>query len=227
MHSKLKVEGAEDPNWDYFINLPDYDRTELNITNVKGSQFLEPLFEFSGACSGCGETPYIKLLTQLYGDSILIANATGCSSIYGGNLPTTPYKTNEFGRGPAWANSLFEDNAEFGLGMQLALSKKQETSVNLLKGLEKEVGTELVNAILNNPEKTEAEKAENFANLDKLKDKLATIDTPEANKLSRLIEYLRKKSVWTYWHLVKTSILWCWIQKFTPIPVDKCLKRPL
>ena len=196
MHSKLKVEAAEDPNWDYFINLPDYDRTELNITNVKGSQFLEPLFEFSGACSGCGETPYIKLLTQLYGDSILIANATGCSSIYGGNLPTTPYKTNEFGRGPAWANSLFEDNAEFGLGMKLALSKKQEVSVNLLKGLKQEVGSELVDAILNNPEKNEAEKEENFANLDKLKAKLAGINNADAKKLSQLTEYLRKKSVW-------------------------------
>ncbi len=196
MHSKLKVEAAEDPNWDYFINLPDYNRTELQITNVKGSQFLEPLFEFSGACSGCGETPYIKLLTQLYGDSILIANATGCSSIYGGNLPTTPYKTNQFGRGPAWANSLFEDNAEFGLGMQLALTKKQEIAVNLLKGLESEVGTELTEAILNNPEKTEEEKAENFENLDKLKDKLATINRDDAKKLSQLTEYLRKKSVW-------------------------------
>jgi len=196
MHSKLKVEAAEDPNWDYFINLPDYNRTELQITNVKGSQFLEPLFEFSGACSGCGETPYIKLLTQLYGDSILIANATGCSSIYGGNLPTTPYKSNQFGRGPAWANSLFEDNAEFGLGMKLALSKKQEVSVNLLKGLKQEVGSELVDAILNNPEKNEAEKEENFANLDKLKDKLADIDNADAKKLSQLTEYLRKKSVW-------------------------------
>ncbi len=196
MHSKLKVEAAEDPNWDYFINLPDYNRTELQITNVKGSQFLEPLFEFSGACSGCGETPYIKLLTQLYGDSILIANATGCSSIYGGNLPTTPYKTNQFGRGPAWANSLFEDNAEFGLGMKLALSKKQEVSVNLLKGLKQEVGSELVDAILNNPEKNEAEKEENFANLDKLKAKLAGIDNANAKKLSQLTEYLRKKSVW-------------------------------
>ena len=196
MHSKLKVEAAEDPNWDYFINLPDYNRTELQITNVKGSQFLEPLFEFSGACSGCGETPYIKLLTQLYGDSILIANATGCSSIYGGNLPTTPYKTNQFGRGPAWANSLFEDNAEFGLGMKLALSKKQEVSVNLLKGLKQEVGSELVDAILNNPEKNEAEKEENFANLDKLKDKLAGINNADAKKLSQLTEYLRKKSVW-------------------------------
>jgi pyruvate-ferredoxin/flavodoxin oxidoreductase len=196
MHSKLKVEAAEDPNWDYFINLPDYNRTELQITNVKGSQFLEPLFEFSGACSGCGETPYIKLLTQLYGDSILIANATGCSSIYGGNLPTTPYKTNQFGRGPAWANSLFEDNAEFGLGMKLALSKKQEVSVNLLKGLKQEVGSELVDAILNNPEKNEAEKEENFANLDKLKTKLAGINNADAKKLSQLTEYLRKKSVW-------------------------------
>ena len=196
MHKKLKVESVEDVNWDYFIDLPDYNRTELQITNIKGSQFLEPLFEFSGACSGCGETPYIKLLTQLYGDSILIANATGCSSIYGGNLPTTPYKTNEFGRGPAWANSLFEDNAEFGLGMKLALSKKQEISVNLLKSIENEVGKDLVDAILNNSEKTEAEKAENFKNLDKLKIKLASIDHKNAKKLSQLTEYLRKKSVW-------------------------------
>ena len=196
MHKKLEVEAVEDVNWDYFIDLPDYNRTELQITNVKGSQFLEPLFEFSGACSGCGETPYIKLLTQLYGDSILIANATGCSSIYGGNLPTTPYKTNEFGRGPAWANSLFEDNAEFGLGMKLALSKKQEIAVNLLKSLENEVGKDLVDAILNNPEKTEAEKAENFKNLDKLKIKLASIDSEKAKKLSQLTEYLRRKSVW-------------------------------
>tara|TARA_R110002049_G_scaffold135233_5_gene294777 strand:+ start:4776 stop:8306 length:3531 start_codon:yes stop_codon:yes gene_type:complete len=196
MHNKLKVEAVEDQNWDYFIKLPDYDRAELQITNVKGSQFLEPLFEFSGACSGCGETPYIKMLTQLYGDSILIANATGCSSIYGGNLPTTPYRSNQFGRGPAWANSLFEDNAEFGLGMKLALSKKQEVSVNLLKGLKQEVGSELVDAILNNPEKTEAEKAENLVNIDTLKDKLATINSADAKKLSQLTGYLRKKSVW-------------------------------
>ena len=196
MHKKLKVEKDEDANWDYFVNLPEYNRTALQITNVKGSQFLEPLFEFSGACSGCGETPYIKLLTQLYGDSILIANATGCSSIYGGNLPTTPYKTNEFGRGPAWANSLFEDNAEFGYGMKLALSKKQEIAANLLKSIENEVGTELADAILNNPEKTEVEKAENFKNLDKLKIKLASIDNEKAKKLSQLTEYLRKKSVW-------------------------------
>jgi len=156
MRRKLDVDTEENINWDYFIKLPDYDRAALQITNIKGSQFLEPLFEFSGACSGCGETPYIKLLTQLYGDSILIANATGCSSIYGGNLPTTPYKANKFGRGPAWANSLFEDNAEFGLGMKLALTKKQEIAVDLLKSLELLVGRELVEAILNNPEETEA-----------------------------------------------------------------------
>ncbi|MDU8884971.1 pyruvate:ferredoxin (flavodoxin) oxidoreductase [Yeosuana sp. MJ-SS3] len=196
MHNKLTVEKEENENWDYFINLPNYNRTELQITNIKGSQFLEPLFEFSGACSGCGETPYIKLLTQLFGDSILIANATGCSSIYGGNLPTTPYKTNSFGRGPAWANSLFEDNAEFGLGMKLALTKKQEIAISLLKSLETEIGVDLVEAILNNPEKTETEKAENFKNIEKVKSKLVKIDNDASKKLLQLTEYLRKKNVW-------------------------------
>ena len=197
MRKKLDHDVEENVNWDYFINLSNYDRTELQITNVKGSQFLEPLFEFSGACSGCGETPYIKLLTQLYGDSILIANATGCSSIYGGNLPTTPYKTNEFGRGPAWANSLFEDNAEFGYGMKLALSKKQEIAVNLLKSLELLVGSEIVDAILNNREETESEKKKKFEDIESLKKTLAYIDNNEdAVKLNHLTEYLRKKAVW-------------------------------
>lgn len=196
MHKKIDVESVEDENWDYFINLPDYDRTALQITNVKGSQFLEPLFEFSGACSGCGETPYIKMLTQLYGDSIMIANATGCSSIYGGNLPTTPYKTNEAGRGPAWANSLFEDNAEFGFGMKLALSKKQEIAINLLKSLESLVGAELVEKILNNPEENETQRKEKFQHLDELKKILDTSNDPNAKKLNKLTEYLRRKSVW-------------------------------
>ena len=196
MHKKIDVDVEENANWDYFIDLPDYDRAALQITNVKGSQFLEPLFEFSGACSGCGETPYIKMLTQLYGDSILIANATGCSSIYGGNLPTTPYKTNAAGRGPAWANSLFEDNAEFGFGMKLALSKKQEIAVSLLRSLEAVVGTNLVEAILNNPEETETDRKRKFEHLDELKEILKTIKTPEAAKLSQLTEYLRRKSVW-------------------------------
>ena len=197
MRSKLDVKDKENANWDYFVNLPYYDRNELQITNVKGSQFLEPLFEFSGACSGCGETPYIKMLTQLYGDSILIANATGCSSIYGGNLPTTPYKTNEHGRGPAWANSLFEDNAEFGLGMRLALTKKQEIAVDLLKSLEFLVGSELVESILSNPESTEIEKSKKIADIEELKKTLKVLDNnDDAIKLSNLTEYLRKKAVW-------------------------------
>ncbi len=197
MRKKLENDVVENTHWDYFSKLPDYDRTALQITNVKGSQFLEPLFEFSGACSGCGETPYIKLLTQLFGDSILIANATGCSSIYGGNLPTTPYKTNSEGRGPAWANSLFEDNAEFGFGMKLALSKKQEIAVGLLKSLEKLVGKDLVEAILNNPEEDETQKKEKYKNLDELKEKLSEHkDLPDVKKLLHLTEYLRKKAVW-------------------------------
>ncbi|MFH4963480.1 pyruvate:ferredoxin (flavodoxin) oxidoreductase [Gaetbulibacter sp. M235] len=197
MRKKLDKKADEVNNWDYFVNLPYYDRNELQITNVKGSQFLEPLFEFSGACSGCGETPYIKLLTQLYGDSILIANATGCSSIYGGNLPTTPYKTNQFGRGPAWANSLFEDNAEFGLGMRLALTKKQEIAVDLLKSLEFLVGSEIVESILNNPEVTETEKSKKIADIEELKKTLQILDNnDDAIKLSQLTEYLRKKAVW-------------------------------
>ncbi len=197
MHRKLDVKEAENTNWDYFEKLPYYDRTELKTSNIKGSQFLEPLFEFSGACSGCGETPYIKLLTQLYGDSILIANATGCSSIYGGNLPTTPYKTNKFGRGPAWANSLFEDNAEFGLGMKLALSKKQEIALELLKSLEFMVGTEIVEAIINNPEDNEQQRAKKLKDVETLKKTLQLLDNDkDAVKLNNLTEYLRRKDVW-------------------------------
>ncbi|MGY5851806.1 pyruvate:ferredoxin (flavodoxin) oxidoreductase [Salegentibacter sp. F14] len=196
MHSKLEVATEQGQNWDYFADLPYYERSELQITNLKGSQFLEPLFEFSGACSGCGETPYIKMLTQLYGDSILIANATGCSSIYGGNLPTTPYKTNEFGRGPAWANSLFEDNAEFGLGMKLALSKKQEIAVELLKEMEPVIGKELIASILKNSEKDETQKKQKHAHIAELKAILETIDSDEARKLNQLTQYLRKKAVW-------------------------------
>ncbi|PHQ57549.1 MAG: pyruvate:ferredoxin (flavodoxin) oxidoreductase [Lutibacter sp.] len=195
---KIEVEKVEDVNWDFFIDLPDYDRKELKINTVKGAQFLEPLFEFSGACSGCGETPYIKLITQLYGDSMLIANATGCSSIYGGNLPTTPYTTNKFGRGPAWANSLFEDNAEFGLGMKLALTKKQEIAVALLKSLESKIGSTLVNDIINNNEDSEALKEEKLAQIEELNGILETIELAEAKKLRNLSEYLRKKSVWIF-----------------------------
>jgi pyruvate-ferredoxin/flavodoxin oxidoreductase len=197
MHRKLEVEVNENKNWDFFTTLPYYKREALQITNVKGSQFLEPLFEFSGACSGCGETPYVKLLTQLYGDSILIANATGCSSIYGGNLPTTPYKTNECGRGPAWANSLFEDNAEFGLGMKLALSKKEEIAVDLLKTVAPLVGPALVEAILSNGEESEGLKKQKLTDIQILNGLLANHpQDANAQKLLQLSEYLRKKAVW-------------------------------
>ena len=197
MRKKQDVEVVENANWDAFLNLPYYDRKELQVSTVKGSQFLEPLFEFSGACSGCGETPYIKLLTQLYGDSILIANATGCSSIYGGNLPTTPYKTNPSGRGPAWANSLFEDNAEFGLGMKLALTKKQEIAFNLLETLTPLLDNKIVDAILNNPEENETQKEEKIAQIEVLNAALAKIkNNKDAAKLAQLSDYLRKKAVW-------------------------------
>ena len=136
------------------------------------------------------------MLTQLYGDSILIANATGCSSIYGGNLPTTPYKTNKEGRGPAWANSLFEDNAEFGFGMKLALNKKQEIATQLLKTLRSQIGEELVEAILKNSEQTEAARQKKFDDLDTLRERLSSIGGPEADKLLRLADFLRKKAVW-------------------------------
>ncbi|RXP45604.1 pyruvate:ferredoxin (flavodoxin) oxidoreductase [Lutibacter sp. HS1-25] len=195
---KRDVEKVENANWDYFIELPDYDRKKLVTSTVKGSQFLQPLFEFSGACSGCGETPYIKMITQLFGDSMLIANATGCSSIYGGNLPTTPYTTNKAGHGPAWANSLFEDNAEFGLGMRLALSKKQEIAVDLLKTLENEIGSALVNDILNNAETDETLKEQKLNQIEEVNAILDKLDSYDAKKLRNLSEYLRKKDVWIF-----------------------------
>ncbi len=198
MSKKIKVDEEANKNWDYFIDLPNYDRTELKTSTVKGSQFLEPLFEFSGACPGCGETPYIKLVTQLYGDSMMVANATGCSSIYGGNLPTTPYTKNSAGRGPAWANSLFEDNAEYGLGMRLALTKKQDIAFDLLKSLENEVGSDLVNRIVENLEEDETQKELKLKQIDELNAILDTLDTKEAKNLRDLSEYLRKKSVWIF-----------------------------
>jgi pyruvate-ferredoxin/flavodoxin oxidoreductase len=125
MEPQPPLREAEAKNWDFFMNIPDMDRKLINPSTIKNSQLLRPLFEFSGACAGCGETPYVKLVSQLFGDRAVIANATGCSSIYGGNLPTTPWAKNANGRGPAWSNSLFEDNAEFGLGMRLTIDKQQ------------------------------------------------------------------------------------------------------
>ena len=143
MELQAPLKNAEAQNWDFFLSIPEFDRDRLSHSHVKDVQLLEPLFEFSGACAGCGETPYIKLLTQLFGDRLLIANATGCSSIYGGNLPTTPYAQNAQGRGPAWSNSLFEDNAEFGLGMRLAMDKQADYARELLKSRAADLGESL------------------------------------------------------------------------------------
>jgi pyruvate-ferredoxin/flavodoxin oxidoreductase len=182
--------------WDYFLTIPEPDRTQFSLKTVKNSQLLEPLFEFSGACAGCGETPYVKLLTQLFGDRIIVANATGCSSIYGGNLPTTPWSKNKEGRGPAWSNSLFEDNAEFGLGMRLTLDKQQEFARELLMQLSGELGEQFVDAILNTDQSGEAGIKEQRQLVQILKDKLTTIQTPQARQLESLADYLTRKSVW-------------------------------
>ncbi len=198
MHPKSDSIEAEAANWNHFIELPDYDRTQIKVDNIKGSQFLQPLFEFSGACPGCGETPYIKLLTQIWGDNMVIANATGCSSIFGGNLPTTPYTTNSEGRGPAWANSLFEDNAEFGLGLKLALNAKQARAQKLLKHLEQEVGEELVGVILDNKELDETNKALQFDNIKKVNTILEKSDAKHAKELLKLSDNLSKKHLWVF-----------------------------
>ena len=186
----------EKVNWDFFLGLPEYDRTVVKTNTIKGSMLLQPLFEFSGACVGCGETPYIKLASQLFGDRMLVANATGCSSIYGGNLPTTPWATNPEGRGPAWSNSLFEDNAEFGLGMRLAIDKQGEYARELLQQLKTDIDDELVEQILAADESTEAGIQEQRARIDKLKDILKQINKTVARELETVAENLCRKSVW-------------------------------
>jgi len=196
MHDVLPLRATEKQNWDFFISLPDIDRTRVNRNTVKGSQLLEPLFEFSGACSGCGETPYLKLLTQLFGDRMIVANATGCSSIFGGNLPTTPWSKNAQGLGPAWANSLFEDNAEFGLGIKLATDMKRNYAISILRSLREDVGEELADAILNNIESSEAEIIQQRKNVNELKERLKDIIKPEAGLLYQVAEFLEHKSMW-------------------------------
>lgn len=196
MQDVMPLKETEKQNWDFFISLPDLDRTRVNKSTVKGSQLLEPLFEFSGACSGCGETPYLKLLTQLFGDRMIVANATGCSSIFGGNLPTTPWSKNAEGLGPAWANSLFEDNAEFGLGIKLATDMKRNYAISLLKNLRDDVGTELTDAILSNVEANEAEVIQQRKNVNELKTRLQNIEKPDARLLYQVAEFLEHKSMW-------------------------------
>ena len=182
-------------NWKFFETLPYVKRTEVLKNLPKTTQMIQPLFEYSGACAGCGETPYIKLLTQLFGDRMVVANATGCSSIYSGNLPTTPYTKDEKGYGPAWANSLFEDNAEFGLGMRVSIDQGTETAILLLNGLKDKVG-DVADRILNNPQLTDAEIDVQRQNVKELREKLAQVNTKEAEHLNEFADYLVKKSVW-------------------------------
>ncbi len=196
MVPQIPIREQERENYDFFLKIPELDRTKLNVASIQGSQFLQPLFEYSGACAGCGETPYVKLVSQLFGDRAIIANATGCSSIYGGNLPTTPWATNHDGRGPAWSNSLFEDNAEFGFGMRLSIDKQKEFASELLKGLEGELGSDFINEILTAPQKSEADIYEQRERIAKLKDKLKNINSDEAKNLLMIADYLVKKSVW-------------------------------
>jgi pyruvate-ferredoxin/flavodoxin oxidoreductase len=196
MQPQRELREAERANFDFFLSLPDPDRARLRQVDVKGSQFFAPLFEFSGACAGCGETPYIKLVTQLFGDRALVANATGCSSIYGGNLPTTPYCTNAQGRGPAWANSLFEDNAEFGLGFRLALDAQAEHARRLLTQLSPVLGNGLAGEILEAKPAADAEFEAQRDRIAALRYKLAAVGGPEARRLEILADALVPKSVW-------------------------------
>ncbi len=190
------IRDVEAIKWDYFLTIPEADRSAISLKTVKNSQLLEPLFEFSGACAGCGETPYVKLASQLFGDRMIIANATGCSSIYGGNLPTTPWTANSEGRGPAWSNSLFEDNAEFGLGMRLTIDKQLEYARELLPQVAAQVGEQLVDELLNADQSTEAGIKSQRERIELLKQRLEGQDSPLARNLLSIADVLSRKSVW-------------------------------
>jgi pyruvate-ferredoxin/flavodoxin oxidoreductase len=196
METQAPLREAEAKNWSFFEALPEVDRGRLSHTQVKDIQLLEPLFEFSGACAGCGETPYLKLLTQLFGDRLMIANATGCSSIYGGNLPTTPYSVNKSGRGPSWSNSLFEDNAEFGMGMRLAVDQQKGYAENLLGRLAPLLGDDLVTAIVGADQSKESDINAQRERVRLVREKLAGVDSVEARALQAVADTLVRKSVW-------------------------------
>jgi len=196
MEPQPPLREAERDNWNFFLDLPEFDRRLIKLNTIRQQQIQQPLFEFSGACSGCGETPYVKLLSQLFGDRSVVANATGCSSIYGGNLPTTPWAKDSGGRGPAWSNSLFEDNAEFGLGFRISLDKQMEYAAELLQKLAPQVGEELANEILNADQKDEAGIYEQRERIEALKQKLQGIKSDEAQQLLGIVDVLVKKSVW-------------------------------
>ncbi|MCX7819048.1 MAG: pyruvate:ferredoxin (flavodoxin) oxidoreductase [Kiritimatiellae bacterium] len=183
-------------HWDFFLSLPDTDRAELDLSSVRDVQFARPLFEFSGACTGCGETPYVRILSQLFGDRALIANATGCSSIYGGNLPTTPWCTDANGRGPTWSNSLFEDNAEFGFGFRLTIDQHRAYAAELLGRLRESIGGDLVEALLQAPQRTEADIAAQRARVAELRRRIAGLSSPEARQLDAIADNLVRRSVW-------------------------------
>ncbi|OGW91415.1 MAG: pyruvate:ferredoxin (flavodoxin) oxidoreductase [Omnitrophica bacterium RIFCSPHIGHO2_12_FULL_44_12] len=196
MQPQLPLREQEKENWNFFLSIPDPDRTKLKTNLIRSQQLQRPLFEFSSACAGCGETAYLKLMSQLFGDRAVIANATGCSSIYGGNLPMTPWSKNADGRGPAWCNSLFEDNAEFGLGFRISIDKQTEFACELVKKLSDQIGGDLANALLSADQKTEAGIQEQRNRVKSLKEKLAGINTPEAKQLFEIADMLVKKSVW-------------------------------
>ena len=196
MAPQLPLREQEAKNWDYFLSIPSPDPALYQPSTVKNSQLAEPLFEFSGACAGCGETPYIKLVTQLFGDRIVVANATGCSSIYGGNLPTTPWTMNNQGRGPAWANSLFEDNAEFGLGMRLTLDQQNVFARDMLSKMAGELGGKLVEEILTADQSNEVLIREQRKRVEVLKENLARSKDVNAAMLLGVADALVKKSVW-------------------------------
>ncbi len=195
MVPKMDVLEEEKANFDFFLDIPEYDRTKVKTETVKGSQVLKPLFEYSGSCAGCGETPYVKLMSQMFGDRMIIANATGCSSIYGGNLPTTPYTVDENGRGPSWSNSLFEDNAEFGFGMRLAVDQQTEMARGLLTELAPQIGG-LAGEILDADQSNEEGLAKQRDRVAELKRVLATMDSPVAKRLDTITDYLVKMSIW-------------------------------
>jgi pyruvate-ferredoxin/flavodoxin oxidoreductase len=196
MAPQAPLREPERANWDFFLALPDMDRQPLSLTQVKDIQLFEPTFEFSSACAGCGETPYLILMSRLFGDRSLIANATGCTSIYGGNLPTTPWTVNRDGRGPAWSNSLFEDNAEFGLGMRLALDYQRQYAEQLLRNLAGTLGEQVVEALLSADQSTEAGLAAQRERVKQLKERLQGLKTPEARDLLAVADALVKKNVW-------------------------------
>ena len=190
------IKDEEQVNWDFFRSLPELDRRNIKVGSIRQQQIQQPLFEFSGACSGCGETPYLKLISQLFGDRSVIANATGCSSIYGGNMPTTPWAKNNDGRGPAWANSLFEDNAEFGLGMRVALDKQAEEATEILARLAGDLPEALVSGLLQSDQSDEAGIYEQRQRVAELKQLLEGAQSPDAQRLLVLADNLVKRNVW-------------------------------